>query len=131
MQKQRIHHLLLLLALVFGSGAAAHPLAEPQANGMLVTHSLHHLQRESFEQVGLVEVVEDSDWKGVIKINDQVLTSTTRGHDFKLVIDVDRSIYDLYIDKDTLNQIQIKHFINGVDFLGLNFQDLNSIIQVP
>ena len=56
MQKRLIHHLLLLMALIFGSGAAAPPLAEPQANGVLVTHSLHHLQRESFEQVGLVEV---------------------------------------------------------------------------
>ena len=56
MQKRLIHHLLLLMALIFGSGAAAPPLAEPQANGVLVTHPLHLLQCEFFEQVGLVEV---------------------------------------------------------------------------
>ena len=61
MQKQRIHHLLLLLALVFGSGAAAHPRAGPQANGVLVTHPLHLLQCKSFKQVGLVEVVSNTE----------------------------------------------------------------------
>ena len=61
MQKRLIHHLLLFLALIFGSGAAAHPLAEPQANGVLVTHPLHLLQCKSFEQVGLVEVAAEPD----------------------------------------------------------------------
>jgi len=56
MQKQRIHHLLLLLALVFGLGATACPVADQKPGEVLQEPLLHLAHQETFEQVGLVEV---------------------------------------------------------------------------
>ena len=56
MQKQRIHHLLLLLALVFGLGATACPVADQKPGEVLQEPLLHIAHQEPFEQVGLVEV---------------------------------------------------------------------------
>ena len=57
MQKQRIHHLLLLLALVFGLGATACPVADPKPGEVLQEPLLHLAHQETFEQVGLIQVV--------------------------------------------------------------------------
>jgi hypothetical protein len=60
MQKHLLHHLILLLTLIFGSGAAAwaaHTTAiiVPSAEAPM-TESLHLFDHKSFEQVGDVYV---------------------------------------------------------------------------
>jgi hypothetical protein len=55
MQIRLLHLLLLLLALVFGPGAAASTVVESQAAGVRRAPSLHLTLQQLFEQVGLVE----------------------------------------------------------------------------
>jgi hypothetical protein len=64
MQKHLLHHLILLLTLIFGSGAAAwaaHTTAivAPSAEAPM-TESLHLFDHKSFEQVGDVYVEASS-----------------------------------------------------------------------
>jgi hypothetical protein len=49
MQKRLIHHLLLLLALIFGPAAAASPAAAPQATDLAAIKSSHLIHLKSIE----------------------------------------------------------------------------------
>jgi hypothetical protein len=57
MQKRLIHHLLLVLALIFGPAAAASPAAAPQATDLAAIKSSHLIHLKSIEQVRLAGIV--------------------------------------------------------------------------
>jgi hypothetical protein len=56
MQKRLIHHLLLLLALIFGPAAAASPAAAPKAADLAAIKSSHLIHLKSIEQVRLAGI---------------------------------------------------------------------------